>query len=139
MRPAQRRCSPLLLSLAAVLLAVSACSSSGGDDDSKSGSAAFEETEGRAPDAPSGNRDSLDRSLNDGDDFAALAESVNGVGPDVIGRKIIAKGNVSLESDDVAAAEVAVQRIVDGAFGEITERQTSTNDDGDISDARLLL
>jgi hypothetical protein len=149
MRPAQRRYSPLLLSLAAVLLAVSACSSSGGDDDTKSssGSADFAETGQDAPipaegrDQDAGHSKGYESALDDSAD--SLAETVNGVVErpelDQTGRKIIAKGNVSLESDDVAAAAVDVQKLVDHFFGEITERQTSTNDDGDISDARLLL
>lgn len=58
---------------------------------------------------------------------------------DSTGRKIIAQGSVSLESKDVADAAHDVQVIVDNHFGEITERETTTNKDGDISTARLLL
>ncbi len=148
MRPAQRRYSPLLLSLAAVLLAVSACSSSGGDgggDDSKSSAGSFEETSRDAADAPVAGpaEDEAHRNAVDADGLAfdsALAESVasQNAAPDV-DRSIIAKGNVSLESDDVAGTVFDVQEITDDLFGEITERETTTNKNGDINTARLLL
>ncbi len=134
MRPAPRR-APLLLPLVAVLLAVAACSSSGGDDSGSGSDAAFSErARGEAPAGAPAEQDvagdSLDGSLSLED------ESTPDRADD---QKIIAKGNVSLESDDVAAAVSDVQEITDRYFGEVTERETSTNDDGDISTARLLL
>jgi hypothetical protein len=142
MRPAQRRHFRLLLLLPAALLAVTACSSSGDSSDDKAGSAAFEEAGGRAPEAPA-DRDGLNRSADgvadDLSDPLAFAETADRPERESTDAKIIAKGNVSLESDDVADAAIDVQKIVDHYFGEITQRQTSTNDDGDVSDVRLLL
>ena len=68
---------------------------------------------------------------------ASLDESA----PDsaVVDRKIIAKGNVSLEADDVGNAAFLATRLADEFGGEVTERETTTNDDGDVSTARLLL
>ena len=56
-----------------------------------------------------------------------------------VDRKIIAKGNVSLEAENVGNTAFHVTRIADEHGGEVTERETTTNDDGDISTARLLL
>lgn len=147
MRPATRR-TPLLLALVAVLLALAACSSSGGDSDDGGGSDSagageFEE----AADAPA-EANSLKRSARDGMDLSDTDEAFDYSAtlneqappdPDNAAKKIIAKGNVSLESDDVEAAVVDVVEVSDRYFGEITERETTTNDDGDVNTARLLL
>lgn len=153
MRPAARRRSPLLLSLLALLLAVlvavSACSSSGGDDSerSSSGSESFDDSgviPGDAPqmdDRSAAEMDALSEAeayLADGVDGAAM----NSVARDDLAstdRKIIAKGNVSLESEDVEQTAFDVQAIADQYGGEVTERETTTNDKGDVKTARLLL
>jgi hypothetical protein len=123
-----------------------ACSSSGGDDDGAgSDSAGFNEAAGEVPaDAPL-ERDAQ-RSMSDSNEaamdeaYAQTADDLSNSDQDnAVDQKIIAKGNVSVEADDVAGAVVDVQEIADHFFGEITERETSTNDDGDVSTARLLL
>ena len=142
MRPATRRRTPLLLSLAAALVLVAACSSGGDDSDGGSdskGAAEFSE----AGDAPADGRD-LHRSArelaDEADSSANLAVALeNESAEDAIDRKIIAKGNVSLQSDDVATTVFHVQALADDYLGEITERESTTNDDGDINTARLLL
>ncbi len=72
-------------------------------------------------------------SADDFSDSAALNQSAP------VDQKIIAKGNVSLEAEDVGNAAFHVTRLADEHGGEVTERETTTNDDGDISTARLLL
>jgi len=146
MRPAARRPSRLLLALVAVLLAVSGCAGSGSDEDSKASSdAGFTSADEAAPEAPAegrADRDAMQRSVDDAAEFESLDGASNLVARppnDSTGRKIIAQGSVSLESKDVADAAHDVQVIVDNHFGEITERETTTNKDGDISTARLLL
>ncbi|MBM9459472.1 DUF4349 domain-containing protein [Nocardioides sp. zg-536] len=52
---------------------------------------------------------------------------------------IIATGTVSLRADDVAAARLAVRKVVDGVGGRVAEQEAATDDDGDVSDARLVL
>jgi hypothetical protein len=69
----------------------------------------------------------------------ADATTLSDSAPDDTEQKIIANGNVWAESDDVGNAVFHVQRIADEYAGEITERETTTNDDGDIDAARLLL
>ncbi len=130
---ARRRPSRLLLALVAVLLAASGCSSSG-DEGSGPASGSLEDTPAEAP----ADRDAaLERNAADGDTFSIAEQAPSE--PDGPAKKIIAKGNVSLESDDVEATVVDVQEITDRYFGEITERETTTNDDGDVNTARLLL
>jgi len=136
------------LALVAVLLAVSGCAGSGSDEDSKASSDAgfTSEDEAVPAEAPGGRDSGMERSMAD-DAYAntemADSDQLNSVGdrPELDGpaRKIIAQGSVSLESKDVADAAHDVQVIVDNHFGEITERETTTNKDGDISTARLLL
>jgi len=153
MRPAARRRSPILLSLVAVivavLLAAAACSSAGSGDDGDASGAAEREAPANAPtgrdllaegaDADDSFRQRGDSKARDG--AVDSAATLNAHRPDdgTTDRKIIAKGNVSLESDDVAAAVIDVQEISDAHFGEVTERETSTNKDGDVKAARLLL
>ncbi len=155
MRPAARRRTPVLLSFLAVLLAVllaaTACSSAGSDDDegaNPASDAAEREVPADAPAMTEGRDGAAQRSVGDddvADSLDSAFESTNSLQtarrPDdgTTDRKIIAKGNVSLESDDVEAAVVDVQEIKDRYFGEITERETTTNDDGDVKTARLLL
>jgi hypothetical protein len=59
--------------------------------------------------------------------------------PDAMERAIISKGNVQLESDDVEQAVFDVQALVDKSGGEITDRETSTDDEGEVRLARLVL
>ena len=146
MRPADRR-RPflLLLSLVAFVLVLAACSSGGGDSngDDAGRDAGFQE--GAAEDAPApANRDALDdsdRSVAEMDAYAQDRAAFNSTASEVetLGRKIIAKGNVSCESEDVGTTVFHVGRIADEYGGEITERETTTNKDGDVSTARLLL
>ncbi|MDZ5619275.1 DUF4349 domain-containing protein [Nocardioides sp. HM23] len=141
MRPVTRRI-PLLLALVAVLLAIAACSSSGGEDGGDSDSAGAREF--KDADAPAeapldqgvARRDAADSM--EVDDASAMSEQ-GPPDPDDPAQKIIAKGNVSLEADDVGVAAFDVTRIADEHGGEVTERETTTNDDGEISTARLLL
>ncbi|MEZ0577613.1 DUF4349 domain-containing protein [Nocardioides sp. MH1] len=134
------RPSRLLLPLVAVFLAASGCASSGGDSDDKGSSAGFAET---TKDAPKGaphrsTTDELNGTLSYADaDSLEVADRPGEV--DAQARKVIAKGDVALESDDVEAAVGDVEDVVRHFLGEITERETSTDDDGDVSDARLLV
>lgn len=125
---------------------LAACASGGGDSDADdSGGDAFNGTAADAPAEAPADRDGLERGMSDeavldngySDDLASTnLESVPGAPVD---RKIIAKGNVSLEAEDVGNAAFHVTRIAQEHLGEVTERETTTNDDGDISTARLLL
>ena len=54
-------------------------------------------------------------------------------------RAIISKGNVQLQSNDVEKAVFDVQALVDKVGGEVTDRETNTDDEGDVRMARLVL
>jgi hypothetical protein len=148
MRPATRRRTPLLLSLVAalLLLAVAACASGGGDSDAadSGGDAGFNASAGDAPAEAPADRDANERGAVDDyaemdGSLAHLSANVDAVQNNAVDRKIIAKGNVSLEAENVGNTAFHVTRIADEYGGEVTERETTTNDDGDISTARLLL
>lgn len=117
--------------LSAVLL-LSACSSDGGDSDSGTTAAADAEAAAPAEDA-GGGRNALDA------DAAALTSDPDPGEPPAMERAIISTGNVQLESGDVEKAVFDVQALVDKYAGEVTDRETSTDDEGDVRMARLVL
>jgi len=147
MRSAARRPSRILLALvAAVLLVATGCASSGGGDSDDAGASRdeFEEAAGDAPELARGQRNAIDTEMADGvDELSSTLDnaqfSVARPDEDATRRKIIAKGNVSLHSDDVELTIADVVRITDEYGGEITERETTTNKEGDLRTARLLL
>ncbi|MET0524047.1 MAG: DUF4349 domain-containing protein [Nocardioides sp.] len=115
--------------LSAVLL-LSACSTSGEDMDTGGTSVAAEDGDaavGAAPDERGVAED------------AALETDPDAGDPPAMERAIISKGNVQLESDDVEEAVFDVQALVDEYGGEVTDRETNTDDEGDVRMARLVL
>lgn len=54
-------------------------------------------------------------------------------------RAVISKGNVSLHSEDVTAARFDVLEVLDRHEGEITDEETSADDDGELNYSRLVL
>lgn len=52
---------------------------------------------------------------------------------------IISKGTVSLRADDVGETRFEVQKVVDRLGGQVTDSETSTDEDGAVRDARLVL
>lgn len=52
---------------------------------------------------------------------------------------VIATGTVSLEADDVGEARFEVQKIIDRAAGSVVEQETTTDDDGELDTARIVL
>ena len=99
--------------------------------------------EGAPEEAPAEGHAAERKALDDGlanDSAEADMAALNETAPQsALDRKIIAKGNVSLEAENVGNAAFHVSRLADEHGGEVTERETTTNDDGDISTARLLL
>ncbi len=118
----------LVVAVLAAVLFLSACSSDGGDADSSGGSNA-------AADVAPAEREGLDAPA----DEAALKADPDAGEPPAMERAIISKGNVQLESDDVDKAVFDVQALVDKYGGEVTDRETSTDDEGDVRMARLVL
>ena len=123
----------LAVAVLSAVLFLSACSSGGDDMDSGGTNAAADAAEAAAEDAGAG-RD--ERGV--ADDAAPTSEPDSGE-PPAMERAIISKGNVQLESTDVEKAVFDVQALVDKYGGEVTDRETNTDDEGDVRMARLVL
>ena len=59
--------------------------------------------------------------------------------PDYQTRAVISTGTVSLQSDDVAAAKFDLMKVVDSYRGEISDEETATDDDGEVSRSRMVI
>lgn len=68
---------------------------------------------------------------------AAQAAQAKADGPDA--QAVISSGTVSLESDDVAEVRFDVQKVVDRHEGSVSSQETTTDDDGHLATARLVL
>ena len=112
-------------SLAAACLAVAlvACSGSGGGDSAE----------------PSHDSAASDAGGADGVARATAEDVAAPEAPPPHVRAVISKGTVSLTSDDVGTARQDVQRVVDARDGAISEEQTETDEDGEVSYARLVV
>jgi hypothetical protein len=120
----------LPVAVVAAVLILSACSDSG---DMDSGGA----DGGQVAEAPAEDLDALDSA--DGVAVRRDAESGGDAPQAPIEKAIIAKGNVQLTSDDVEQTVFDVQALVDEYDGEITDRETGTDEDGEVRNARLVL
>lgn len=120
----------LVVAVLAAVLFLSACSSDGGDADSSGGSNTAADAAAPAE---------QERGVAD-EAFAPKSDADPDAGePPAMERAIISKGNVQLESDDVDKAVFDVQALVDKYGGEVTDRETNTDDEGDVRMARLVL
>ena len=121
------------LALLSVLLAGALVGCTGADDSADSGA---EDSGAVAAEAP--------RAEPAEADMASLARQPAGrnrvgPGPDVMTRAVIRKGNVELRADDVGTAQAEVQRVVNRFFGQVTEEQTETGDDGKPAYTNMVL
>lgn len=114
------RLAPVPL-LVAVVLGLAGCSGGlGGDSDA--GTAAEVPMAGTADGA-----------------FADEAAAESGREDEAQERALIRQGQVTLVADDVAAAKDEVERVVDEYLGEVADERTETDDDGELSETRLVL
>lgn len=134
-RPGSRRPTPLhlvhgVLVALSVTAALAACSGTGSDSGA-----------GDASEPGRGAASSSERGAADADLRGVPAES-DGSARDLASapqvRATINKGTVSLSSDDVRTARQDVQRVLDAHDGSISEEQTETDDDGELSYVRLV-
>ncbi|HWJ11812.1 MAG TPA: DUF4349 domain-containing protein [Nocardioides sp.] len=131
------------------LAALTGCSGSPSDGDSAvSADVAGAPEDAPAPDGPGDAREAGGdaAALDDGAGAeSAVGDSLEQVDPakDVArvepGTSVIRTGTVSLEADDVAEARFDVRKVVDAHRGTVTEQETTTGDEGDMSTARLVL
>ena len=59
--------------------------------------------------------------------------------PDYQTRAVISTGTVSLQSDDAAAAKFDLMKVIDSYRGEISDEETATDDDGEVSRSRMVI
>lgn len=140
MHPTRTRLALTLAGVAA-LAALTGCSGSSGSSESRSAA-----TADRDAAAPSAADSPALESLSDTGARSEVADSAGGSSakdgapePEVGGPAIIATGAVALEAEDVARARLEVRKIVDLQQGMVTQQETSTGDDGEVSAARLVV
>lgn len=120
-----------------VLLALTAAGCASGTDgdtsDTTSDAGASESRDAPVPaNAPAG-ATTDDTALD-----ASTASDLGGAGAAEDERALISQGNVQLRSDDVDEALFEVQKVVDELAGEISQNETTTDDDGQVKRARLV-
>jgi hypothetical protein len=117
------------------LLALGACSSS--DDSDAASSSDVGGTvaaDGEAPEAAS--------RVADGASFEGAQDAQDAQGakePVEVERSVIRQGNVELRSADVGKAQFEVQQVADRFSGQVTEEETTTDDDGKPAYTRMVL
>jgi hypothetical protein len=121
---------------------LSACSGGGDDDNGTNASSASDAGGGDNAAAPEAPADAESRELSslDGKAFNSVSDTqLEPTNPQDMERAIISKGNVQMKSDDVEKTVFDVVAIVDKYAGEITDRETGTDDEGEVRMARLVL
>jgi hypothetical protein len=132
MRPTR----PLAVAVLTAVLTLSACSSGGDSDDGGGGTSA--DVAGEAP-VPADADEASRRGLQDGLDNANVTTDPDSGAQEPTKKAVISTGNVQLISDDVEKAVFDVQALVDEYAGEITDRETGTDDEGEVRTARLVV
>lgn len=128
----------LAVAVLTAVLSLSACSSDGDSDDSGGGTSA----DVAARDVPAGAPEPANGAGEDGLDaaFRTGSDADPDAGPqEPMKKAVISTGNVQLHSDDVEKAAFDVQALVDEYGGEVTDRETNTDDEGEVRMARLVL
>lgn len=138
-RHGARRLTGLALASISMTVALAACSGSGGGDAAEP----RHDSAGVDADVPVSEREAgrspaeADGSLRDTASTSGRASG--GSAPEPRARAVISKGTVSLTADDVGTARQDVQRVVDARDGAISEEQTETDEDGELSYTRLVV
>lgn len=127
---------PLLVALlVALLAALVAC---GGGASPMSG----DSNAGAAMDAPAEAENGFDTG-SDISDSVGVAEAPDEATPRARTlpqtRAVISKGSVDLHAEDVAAARFEVLEVMDSYDGEVSDEETSTDDEGDLEYSRMVL
>ncbi|WP_435771618.1 DUF4349 domain-containing protein [Nocardioides sp. SYSU DS0651] len=135
---------PILLVAAALVAVLAAGCSDGSDDAGRAGTMSGDPMQAEAPTAAdeAAPADALmDRSAGgaDSDKRGRDGSGRPGSEPGDVQPAVISTGTVSLAAADVADARAEVQRIADHAGGAVTQEETTTDDDGALSTARMVL
>lgn len=119
----------LLTVVLGALLSLGACSSGDDSDAASTGGAVAADAD--APEAAS--------RVADGVSAAYAPRPQDARGAIEVERSVIRKGNVELRSTDVGKAQFEVQQVADRFSGQVTEEETTTDDDGKPAYARMVL
>ncbi|CAB4734782.1 unannotated protein [freshwater metagenome] len=135
--------------LAALLLGLTACASDSGGGDTAASEEALVDSglvEGEVPAAADGRGLAYDVEAQDSDAGGSTSGSTGRTGvrqgqasTTLREPSVISTGTVSLRADDVAEARFEVQKVVDRLGGQVTDSETSTDEEGAVRDARLVL
>lgn len=122
------------------VLTVSGCGGAGSDDDSGLAS----DKAAPAAEAPQETeRDAGDTALSYGSDgLGTTADEASGAreeAPSAQEPAVISTGHISSYADDVALARAQVRRVVDSRGGKVTENETTSDGEGGLSSARLVV
>ena len=121
--------------LVTALVGVLVGCSSGGADDSAGGTAGASSAELPAL--------ARDNAAYDSDAAGSRAELAKADGladnADLGSRALIKKGNVSLRTDEVGAAQAAVQQVADRYAGQVSSEKSQSDEDGRPAYARMVL
>lgn len=156
MQPTRTRLAAALAGLAA-LAALTACSSSDGGGDSSEAGVTSADMGVADPERAAAPADgSGDRAYDSGglaDDTAALTDGLTeeladgqagqdgqaGEPVEVGTTAVIATGTVELEAEDVGKARFDIRKLVDQFRGTVTQQETTTGDEGEVTTARLVV
>lgn len=141
MNPTRTRLSAPLAAVAAAaaLSLLSGCSGSGSDGGGDSAGVADASLAEEAPAAREGDAAAVEDEAAGGVDTVEAVDPARDVAQEESGSSVIRTGTVSLEAEDVGAVRFDVRRIVDQNGGAVTEQETATGDDGEVTTARMVL
>jgi len=130
----QRIATPVLVLVAVVLaIGLAGCSSDSDNDSGGDGGS----SRGLAADSGATQADEFADELHI--ERAANSPKQNQPEDSEISPALIKKGTVESRSDDVGKAQFEVQRVVDRYSGQVTDEQTTTDDDGHPAYTRMVL
>jgi len=131
------------ITMTAALAACSASDSGGGSSADADTSSSFGGESGRTSgtDGMAGSPGGASREPGDLGNEDDTTSSPSAGGPDApqMERAVVSSGSVSLASTDVAETRQEVQRIVDVQGGDITEEDTTTDEEGSSSHSRFVI
>lgn len=139
----QRRA--LTTTAASVLLLAAACSGTGSGGGSGGDESSGQDAPAVAGDVEADGAAREDRAaLDDGQARGAAGQgaassAAQAKATEPARQAVISKGTVSLETDDVADVRFEVQKVVDRHQGSVSSQETTTDDQGRLATARLVL
>jgi hypothetical protein len=134
------RLTALLLSAGFGLMA---CSSGSGEAESAAGAPSAAEVPGRASERDVGAESAEDPAAFDADGATAsmsrVADQASAPEDPGLAPAVIQIGTMTVQSDDVAAARVGVEKVVDAYGGSIADEKTMASTEGEVRTSKVVL